>query len=219
MSDAAAVASEPPATVPAEGATDRPGRFAGRYPVLLAAYPVLFLWSQNLGETHVRDVVRRSCPGRLAAASAPSWLAGRCSATAARAALIVTPAVIGVLMYGHVANLVGPLHVRALVQQAGWAASWPSRSWRPSRLRRRAHRHASTRALTRIVDRPGRRSPLVLDRPLAGRRAALVRGPVGTSAPLATDTAAPRRDVYWLVFDRYGSDRAPRTAVSASTTT
>jgi hypothetical protein len=26
--------------------------------------------------------------------------------------------------------------------------------------------------------------------------------------PLATTTAAPTRDVYWLVFDRYGSDRA-----------
>ena len=119
MSDAAAVVSAP-ASAPADLATDRAGRFAGLYPVLLAAYPVLFLWSQNLGETHVVDVV---APLVLttAVAFAATWLAGRLLGDRRRGALVVAPIILGTLMYGHVANLVEPLHVRAIVQQAGWA--------------------------------------------------------------------------------------------------
>ena len=39
-----------------------------------------------------------------------------------RGALVVAPLIVGVLMYGHVANLVRPLHVPGIVQQAGWVA-------------------------------------------------------------------------------------------------
>ena len=44
-------------TVTAAGQPSRPSRFAAIHPLLFAAYPVLFLWSQNLGETDPADVV------------------------------------------------------------------------------------------------------------------------------------------------------------------
>ena len=42
--------------LPVESAP-KPGQFAAIHPLLFAAYPVLFLWSQNLGETDPADVV------------------------------------------------------------------------------------------------------------------------------------------------------------------
>ena len=125
----------PPATViradgrPGGSPDDRPtvesvpkaGRFAAIHPLLFAAYPVLFLWSQNLGETNSRDVLLPLIV-LVGIAAAATFLLGLVFGDRRRAALIVTPLLIGLLMYGHAANLLGTVHVPGIVQQAGWAA-------------------------------------------------------------------------------------------------
>src|SRR4051812_28818476 len=99
----------------------KPGRFAGLHPLLFAAYPVLFLWSQNLGETDPRAVVLPLVVlvGVAAVATLVLSVAFR---DRRRAALIVTPLLLGLLMYGHAATLLGKIHVPGIVQQAGWVA-------------------------------------------------------------------------------------------------
>lgn len=92
-------------------------RWVAWHPLLFAAYPVLFLWSQNLGEASTGDVLPLVALATLAAA-VPFVILAVVFRDARRAALIVTPIVLGVLMYGHVAHLVRPLHVRPVLQLA-----------------------------------------------------------------------------------------------------
>src|SRR4051812_19573131 len=97
----------------------KPGRFAGLHPLLFAAYPVLFLWSQNLGETDPRDVLLPLIL-LVCIAAVATFVLGLVFRDRRRAALIVTPVLIGLLMYGHAASLLGKIHVPGIVQQAGW---------------------------------------------------------------------------------------------------
>jgi hypothetical protein len=185
-----------------------PRRVVALHPILLAAYPVLFLWSQNLGETYPLDVVA-PLVAVIVAAAVVTWLLGRLLGDARRAALIVTPLAVGLLVYGHVSTLVTPLGVRALIQQAGWVALVVVAAIAAVRL-----------SEARIA---------ALDRALTGLGAILVAVALVAIVPfqvsalateaaareaerLPTETAAPRRDVYHLVFDRYGSDRSLRLA-------
>ena len=110
----------PAVTTPEPRPASRRERWVAWHPLLFAAYPVLFLWSQNLGEARANDVLPLLVMIVAAAAVALAILT-LVFRDARRAALIVTPAVVGLLMYGHVANVVGPAHLRSLVQQAGWA--------------------------------------------------------------------------------------------------
>src|SRR5262245_62911201 len=93
-------------------------RFAGWHPVLFAAYPVLFLWSQNIDEVPAGDAMPPLLAIVLAALVATLVLAVLVG-DRARAALIVTPAALGLLMYGHVVDLVP---VAGTFHRIGWAA-------------------------------------------------------------------------------------------------
>ena len=124
-----------------------------------------------------------------------------------KAALILTPLIIGLLGYGHATRLLASLRragrsssrrlggrrrrgdrprVPALRTQPGPAGDGADRGSRPS---------SSSITLVQIVPyQLTTTSSTSTDR----------RGRQG----LATTTDAPKRDVYWFIFDRYGSDRA-----------
>jgi hypothetical protein len=174
------------------------------HPVLFAAYPVLFLWSQNLGETETVDVLIPLVILMLAVALL-TVLLGLVTRDVRRAAVIITPLVIGLSMYGHAARVARPLHLPALVQQAGWvalvavAAVFALRASSPW-LQRVGTGLTRIAAILIVIT-------LVTIVPFAATDSATGAEPVaGTGLP--TTTAAPLRDVYWFIFDRYGSNRA-----------
>ena len=128
---------------------------------------------------------------------------GRVLGDLRRGALVVKPLVAGVLLYGHVAALVD-LPVR--LQQAGWVGLVVIAAIGALRLGERTIGRLDAAlvrialiliAVTLVSIVPNQLGAL-------GDRATLVPA----ERPLATTTTAPRRDVYWLVFDRYGSDRS-----------
>jgi hypothetical protein len=178
-------------------------RFAGWHPILFAAYPVLFLWSLNVDEVPVGDALPPLVAIVLAALAATLVLAAIVG-DRARAALIVTPAALGLLMYGHVIDLVP---ASATVQRIGWAAAvglGALGAWRLSGVRLlRIDRALSLVALLLVAFTLFSIVPHEIQVATAAR-------PVDQTAgrTLATATAAPKRDVYWLIFDRYASDRA-----------
>ncbi|HEX5829230.1 MAG TPA: hypothetical protein VFY23_17010, partial [Candidatus Limnocylindrales bacterium] len=119
------------------------------HPLLFAAYPVLFLWSQNLGETSAADVLPLMAIV-VAIAAALTLVLGLVLRDVRRAALVVTPVVAGVLMYGHVETLIEPLGIRTTLQQLAWVALVGIGLVAALRLREPALAAAS-----RILDRVG----------------------------------------------------------------
>jgi hypothetical protein len=182
----------------------RSSRFEGISPVLFAAYAVLFLWSQNLGETHPRQVLIPLVAVILAAALL-TLLLGALFRDRRRGALVAAPIVIGLLMYGHAADLVGRLHVPGILQQAGWvalvviaiiAAIRLDERW-IARLDTALGRIAAILVLVTLV----LIIPYVATNVMSGAASPRVE-------PASDSTTTQKRDVYWLVFDRYGSDRS-----------
>ena len=195
---------DPLSSNPSPGSPRQPGRFVALYPILLAAYPVLFLWSQNVGETQPNDVVGPIVIA-MAVAALLTWLAGRLLGDRRRGALVVAPIVVGALMYGHVANLARPLHVPGLVQQAAWVALTGFAFVAAIRLpvpKLAALDVFLTRVTTVLIV-----VTLVLIVPFQVGNL-LDRSTVAADAQVQTDTSAQKRDVYYLVWDRYGSDRS-----------
>ena len=181
----------------------KPGRFAAIHPLLFAAYPVLFLWSQNLGETNSADVVLPLVV-LVGGAALATFLLGLVFGDRRRAALIVTPLLLGLLMYGHAANLLGKVHVPGIIQQAGWVALVLIGVIAAIRLSGRWLATVDTAldriaAILLVVT-------LVLIVPFQVTAAS--RGSTAVVDPKPDTTTAEKRDVYWLIFDRYGSDRS-----------
>jgi hypothetical protein len=181
-----------------------PSRLAAVHPLLFAAYPVLFLWSQNLGETNPSDVVRPLLV-LVAAAALLTWVLGRVLTDRRRAALIVSPLVIGLLMYWRVAVSLAALHVPGFVQQAGWIAIVIGGGVAAVRLGGR--KLAAVDTTLDVIAGIFVVITLVLIAPFQVNAAAS-RGAATVVEPQAGTTTVPKRDVYLLIFDRYGSDRA-----------
>ena len=178
-------------------------RFAGWHPILFAAYPVLFLWSQNLDDVPPGDALPPLVAIVLAALVA-TLLVSAIVGDRARAALVVTPIVLGLLMYGHVVDLVP---ASGNVHRIGWAALvalGALGAWRLSAMRLLgADRALSVVAVLLIA------FTLVSIVPYEIQAATAAPPPDQTAGrTLATTTTAQKRDVYWLIFDRYGSDRS-----------
>jgi hypothetical protein len=124
----------------------------------------------------------------------------------ARSALIVTPAIFGALMYGHVLKLFGT--PSDLLVAVGWLLVWLGflAAWRLSTAR--------VLRLDRVLTGIGALLvgvslisivPYEVEEAMAAPPPVLVGG-----RTLPSQTTAQKRDVYWLVYDRYGSDRAMR---------
>ena len=191
-------------TQPNSDAPTRRVRAFALYPFLFATYSVLFLWSQNLGETNAGDVfpVLALVLGVTALAMAVLTLVFR---DARRAALIVAPIAVAILFYGHAATLVKPFHVRPPLQQIGWALLVVLGIVAAIRLR-----EPRVRRTTWILDRVSAVLvvvALVLVVPFQVQSALSTR--TVTATPTVPGIAErPLRDVYYLILDRYGSDGA-----------
>jgi hypothetical protein len=175
--------------------------FRGVHPVLFAIYPILFLWSQNVGEVGPDDVGDVVGATLLAAmfATAIGWLMFQ---DRARGALIVTPAILTVLLYGHVANF----DVSQQAEHAGWlivmAAALVIALKLPDRWVDRLDRGLRVLAVALVA------IALVTIIPTEIEEATTPRVVIAAGRTLPGETTAQKRDVYWLVYDRYGSDRS-----------
>ena len=178
-------------------------RLAGWHPALFAAYPVLFLWSQNVDEVPAAHALQPLLI-IVAAALVVTLVLAVVIGDRARAALIVTPVVLGLLMYGHVVDLIpapGTIH------RLGWAALGGLAllgAWRlgPARLMRIDRILLGLSALLVVVT-------LVSIVPSQLQTGTTAAAPdLSAGRVLATTTSAPKRDVFLLTFDRYPSDRA-----------
>jgi hypothetical protein len=178
-------------------------RLAGWHPLLFAAYPVLFLWSTNVDDVPPGDALQVLF-WVVVAAIAATFLLAVLTGDRARAALIVTPIVFALLMYGHVVDLV---KAPSFVYKVGWAGliglaallAWRLSGARLIRVDR----------LLLIVSAVFVGVTLVQIVPHEIELVAAGSGPdPAAGRVLATTTTAPKRDVYLLTFDDYPSDRA-----------
>ena len=194
----------------ASGATaPRGGRFRtpwqGRplpvHRLLLAAYPVLFLYGQNLGELRPSDLVGPLVT-RVVVALAALIVGAYLVRDGRRAALVVSALAAALLLYGHVAGLLGPLGVRAVVLQVGWiglvglavAFALKAGSDRLALVTRGLNLVTALLVIVTLAS--------ILPAELArGNRSAASATPIG-------GTAGTGRDIWYLVFDRYGSARS-----------
>ncbi|HUP55664.1 MAG TPA: hypothetical protein VM408_09175, partial [Methylomirabilota bacterium] len=172
------------------------------HPLLLAAWPVLFLYGQNVGELRLAELVAPLVLVTLAAALLVV-IGAVVVRDARRAALIVSGLTIAVLLYGHVADLVAPLGARPWMQQIAWALSLVAvvvvaLRIAPARLA------GVTRGLNAVA------AILVAVSLVTIVPAELARAGPGTSAetPDIGGSQGTGRDIYYLVFDRYGSARS-----------
>jgi hypothetical protein len=184
--------------------TDRPWPL---HPILLAAYFVLFLFSVNLEETVLADVLPVLVVAVLATV-ALLVVAGLVVGDLRRAGLILTAVVVAFFAYGHVAELLAPLRIRVGVQQVAWAGvvglsvviAWRAGSWlRP--LTRGLNIVAGALVLVTLVAIV----PAQLGQPEGQSVGA-------TASAEPTAPSADRPDIYYLVFDRYPSARAVELA-------
>jgi len=204
--DAAVMTGDSSAVAAPEGIAGRPRWRTALYPVLFAAYPVLFLWSQNLAEAEPGDVLQPLLVV-MAAAAVLTIVLGLILRDIRKAALILTPLIVGLLAYGHATRLSRALDLPAFVQQAAWAAAVVAAVVLAFRLSERNLDRLGT-ALTRIAAiliaiTLVQIVPYQLTNASSSSTTTSVEEPA-----FATTTDAPKRDVYWFIFDRYGSDRA-----------
>jgi len=177
------------------------GLLRGIHPVLFGVYPVLFLWSQNLGEVSAGDTSDVLGATFLAAGAVMllAWLAFQ---DRARGALFVTPGILAFLLYNHVARIGVPVEVERGAIVALLAIALVLALKLPDRWIGRADTGLRILALALIVTTLATILPAVVE------KATTPQAVVAAGKTLPSTTAAQKRDVYWLVFDRYGSDRA-----------
>jgi hypothetical protein len=171
------------------------------HPVLFAAYPILFLFSQNLGGVDLGDLFLPLALAMGAAALAQVVLT-LVLRDAQRAALITTGIVLAVLAYGHGARLASSLHVGGGFPFAVVALlvlvvvfAFAGRRWLPT-----VNRALGFVALVLVG------LQLVAIVPYEAR--ALTAGRVGAAPTIAASGASAKPDIYYIILDRYGSQRS-----------
>ncbi len=177
------------------------------HPVLFAAYPVLFLFSQNLREQITIEPLLAPLALAVAAAIGVTlalWLAFRNR----HAGALLATAVIGLVFgYGHAWNLVGGALDEERYLLIVWLLLFAAAVALVIKLRRRARR--MTPALNVIA------GALVVFNllPIAGYQARelwAAEQSVAVAEPSPGASGAPvsgGRDIYYLIFDRYASER------------
>lgn len=174
------------------------------HPLLFGAYAVLFLYSQNMAEVDLDDVLPML--GRVVLLVVIAVLvAALAFQDAAIAAILVSAGVIAFFGYGHLARLLAPWQVDANAQQAAWMA-FIGLCFLFAVL---AGRHRRT--ATSVLNTVGMALVLVTLVQIVPRdwtRLAQAAGPDARQASITGAARGPVRDIYYLVFDRYGSDNA-----------
>lgn len=166
--------------------------------LLVAAYPVLFLYGANLGELELSDLVG-PLVAVVVAALVLVVIGTALLRDSRRAALVVSAVAAMLLLYGHVAEVLAPRGVLAGFQQIGWAVFVFAAGALAIRLG--SGRLASvTRALNLVM------AVLVVFAlvTIVPAEVARLGRTTAAAAPVGGD-AGPGRDIWYLVFDRYGS--------------
>ena len=168
------------------------------YPILLAAYFVLFLLSQNLTEVTLVEVLPVVAVAVIVAALA-TIVSGLAFRNARRGAVIIGAIVVVFFGYGHVAELARPLS--GTIQQVGWLAFLAVAVIVALRGGRRLVRLTS--ALNVIAGVLVLATLVTIVPHELGRTAAgLETTPIAITG---NGVAAPKRDIYYLIFDRYAA--------------
>ena len=178
--------------------------FRGIHPVLFGVYPILFLWSQNVGETgpdEVGDVLAATFLAALVI-TAIAWVAFQ---DRARGALFVAPILLGFLLYGHIANVGIPEQTHHAAWIAVLAITLVAALKLPDRWIDRVDGALRVVAVVLVA------VTLVNILPTEVAEATTPQVIVADGQTLPGTTTAAKRDVYWLVYDRYGSDDAFET--------
>ena len=172
------------------------------HPLLLAVWPVLFLYGQNVGELRLAELV---VPLVVVALTTLLFLVAGTFLVrdGRRAALIVSAVALALLLYGHVAELLGPLGPRPWMQQIGWAVVvlvvvLAALRIGPVRLA----------GVTRGLNVVGAMLIAVSLATIAPAEFARFGPSTSVAAPQIGGSAGTGRDIYYLVFDRYGSARS-----------
>ena len=197
-----AISSQAPAPRPPNG--DRPARTSWPFrplPVhslLLAAYPILFLFAQNMAEVTLGEVVPPL--GRALIGAATVLLVARLVLRDLRRGAIVASALVVFWFgYGHLEKLLHPQGVSRDAQLVAWTAFLVLAVGAAVLLRERW-----IAGITKALDIIG--GVLVGFTVVEILRFAISQ-PAGTVASVAVDGSArpTERDIYFLVWDRYGS--------------
>jgi hypothetical protein len=172
------------------------------HPLLLAAYAVLFVYAANVDEVLPADVIRPLLEALLVAVVilVLCWLLYR---DRRRGALLATTVVGAVFFFGHVSSQLDEEAVGETLQLAAWAALGIAVAVYAARARGSL---ANVTSMLNIFGLVLVGMTLVTIVPAEwGRVAHASEGePVAASGIEAT--RRPERDIYFLVFDRYGSD-------------
>ena len=208
----------PPESPPSSGSDHAIGTASTRrvrprvplHPFLFAAYPALFLYAGNVGEVSIGDVVAPLLFIEAVTAVALALLS-LVFRDARRAGIVVSATLVGVMMYEQVTSIAGGLRIRSVTRAlddtpglllvvvvivAAVVLAWRIRG-RLGTLTTALNVVAGVLVLVTLVD--------VVPDVVAGIQAPKVmtdRLPVVASGP-GTD-----RDIYYIVLDRYGSERS-----------
>ena len=172
------------------------------HPLLLAAYPVLYLYAENIGDVAPDDVLPLLAVA-LAGALAALVVASALFRNWQRGALVASALVVAFFGYGHIARAIAPLHVSARFQMLGWAALVVAAVIVALRARGAISRLTmglNVAAAVLVV------LALVTIVPYEVGRATTTGST--TVSPTASNGAATKRDIYYLIFDRYGTNWA-----------
>ncbi len=170
------------------------------HPFLFAAYAVLFLYAENLSEVLLVDIGAPLGRAVLGAAAAVAGFGLRFRSPA-RGALVASAAVVAFFAYGHVAGLLGPGAPEDRTQLAGWGLLILAAAIVAARARSVVTLTGGLNvvALVLVVLVGASLVPYELER--AARRP----GPTGGTVQAGEAATTTTRDIYYLVFDRYGS--------------
>jgi hypothetical protein len=173
------------------------------HPLLLAAYAILFVYAANIGEVLPRDLV-----GPLTQAIVATLIvlaiASLLLRDVRRGAVVATAVVLVVGFFGHVASSVVDLGVVEPVLLA-LAAGVVVLAITYAILAKGSLPRVTTALNVFAIVLIGI-SLITIIPAETGRVARASEGDATGGEPMATATTHPQRDIYLLVFDRYGSD-------------
>lgn len=174
------------------------------HPLLLAGYFVLFLYAQNLGEVALTEVVPVLLVA-LAGAGVALLLTGLIWRDLRRGAILVSCLVVVFFGYRHVFNATADLPVPTWLVQIGWLAFIVAGVVAAGRTRERLG------SLTRGLDLISGILVFVTLVSIVPHQFGQTASAADTTAPLpivaGQAEGGPKRDIWYLIMDRYASDR------------
>jgi hypothetical protein len=176
------------------------------HPLLFAAYPALFLYSQNLGEVAADDVLPALLvlvAGALVALVALSLV----FRDPRRAAIVVSVVAIAFLAYGFVDRGL-PSFVPVSVQQVGWIALIVASIVVAVRIRDRLPAVTTALNAMSLILVALTLIEIVPHVAATMGTARVDESPVASGAAATTAPTTKPRDIYYIVLDRYGSAKA-----------